>query len=70
MLISIFGIPVKYEKWNKANSLSLYITASYKFQATIIDTQQLAPLYFYSDKRSLYMMKATEKNSIDRRILE
>ena len=40
MLTNIFGIPVKYEQWNKENSLPLYITESYNFQAAMIDTQK------------------------------
>jgi len=40
MLESVFGIPIKYEKWNKENSLPLYITGSYDFQEAFIDKQK------------------------------
>ena len=40
MHTNVFGIPIKYEQWNKENSLPLYITDSYDFQAAIIDTQK------------------------------
>ena len=40
MLTNVFGIPIKYEQWNKENSLPIYITGSYDFQVAVIDTQK------------------------------
>ena len=40
MLANIFGIPIKYEQWNKESSLPLYIAESYAFRVAIIDTQK------------------------------
>ena len=40
MLKNVFGIPIKYEQWNKENFLPLYITGSYAFQTAIIDTKK------------------------------
>lgn len=36
MLESIFGIPIKYEAWNKQSSLPLYIAGSYDFRMAYI----------------------------------
>lgn len=36
MLESIFGIPIKYEAWNKQSSLPLYIAGSYDFRTAYI----------------------------------
>lgn len=53
MLKSIFGIPIRYEAWNKQSSLPLYIKGSYDFRmAYIVDkrciiiapTEELATL--------------------------
>ena len=40
MLSNIFGIQIKYEQWNKEDSLPLYLTDSYDFQVASIDTQR------------------------------
>jgi hypothetical protein len=40
MLTNIFGIPIKYEQWNKENYLPLYIAESYDFQTAMVDTQR------------------------------
>lgn len=40
MLTEVFGIPIKYEQWNKENALPLYLTGSYDFQVAMIDTQK------------------------------
>jgi hypothetical protein len=40
MLANIFGIEIKYAKWNKENALPLYITESYDFQVAMMDTQK------------------------------
>ena len=49
MLESIFGIPIKYEIWNKKSSMPLYIAGSYDFRTAYI-----------SDKRCI-MMKPKEE---------
>lgn len=49
MLESIFGIPIKYETWNKKGSIPLYIAGSYDFRTAYI-----------SDKRCI-MMKPKEE---------
>ncbi len=36
MITDVFGIPVKYEEWNKQDSLPLYITGSYDFRSAYI----------------------------------
>ena len=40
MHANIFGLPVKYEAWNREESLPVYITGYYDFQAAIIDTNK------------------------------
>lgn len=44
MLTNIFGIPIRYEQWNKENYLPLYIAESYDFQAAIVDAQRCVML--------------------------
>ncbi len=46
---SIFGIPIKYETWNKKSSMPLYIAGSYDFRTAYI-----------ADKRCI-MIKPTEE---------
>lgn len=40
MLSNIFGIPIKYEQWNKEDSLPLYLADSYDFQVAMVDTKR------------------------------
>lgn len=49
MLESIFGLPVKYETWNKKNTMPLYIAGGYDFRTAYI-----------ADKRCI-MIKPTEE---------
>lgn len=47
MLKSVFGLSVKYETWNRQDSLPLYITGNYNFHSAIIGNQRclmLAPI--------------------------
>lgn len=47
MLTNIFGLPIKYEDWNRQNILPLYLVASYKFLNAYIAKQRcimLVPL--------------------------
>ncbi len=37
MINEVFGIPIKYENWNKQGSLPLYISAGYNFQTAYIE---------------------------------
>ena len=49
MLESIFGIPIKYEIWNKKSSMPLYIAGSYDFRTAYI-----------SDKRCIMTVSNTQ----------
>lgn len=55
----LFGLPVKYEQWNKENSLPLYITGNYEFQTMIIDTQRCVLL---TPKNELATLPALKKH--------
>lgn len=57
MLTSIFGIPVKYEQWNKENSLPLYLIERYDFQAAVIDTQKCIMLTVKEELATLPALK-------------
>lgn len=57
MLTNIFGIPIKYEQWNREKSLPLYMTESYDFQAAIIDTQKCIMLTLKEELATLPALK-------------
>lgn len=57
MITDIFGIPIKYEKWNKENSLPLYIVGSYDFKAAIIDTQRCIMLIVKEELAAIPSLK-------------
>lgn len=57
MLTNVFGIPIKYEQWNKENSLPLYITGSYDFQVATIDTQKCIMLILKEELATLPALK-------------
>lgn len=40
MITDVFGIPVRYEAWDKQNFLPFYIAASYKFHIAYIDDKR------------------------------
>lgn len=57
MLTNIFGIPIKYEQWNREKSLPLYITESYDFQAATIETQKCIMLTLKEELATLPALK-------------
>ena len=57
MLTNVFGIPVKYERWNKESSLPLYITESYDFQVATIDTQKCIMLTLKEELATIPALK-------------
>lgn len=57
MPANIFGIPIRYEKWEKESSLPLYITGSYDFQVAIIDTQKCIMLTVKEELATLPALK-------------
>lgn len=57
MHANIFGIPIRYEKWEKESSLPLYITGSYDFQVAIIDTQKCIMLTVKEELATLPALK-------------
>lgn len=57
MITDIFGIPIKYENWNKENSLPLYIVGSYDFKAAIIDTQRCIMLIVKEELAAIPSLK-------------
>lgn len=40
MITQLFGLPVKYESWDKENLLPIYISSIYNFKSAFIDTQK------------------------------
>ncbi len=57
MVTNIFGIPIKYEQWNKENSLPLYISGSYDFQVAVIDTQKCIMLILKDEPATIPALK-------------
>ncbi len=48
MCTEVFGIQIRYEVWNKQESLSLYIAGNYDFQTAYIEAQKMH--YDHSNK--------------------
>ena len=57
MLTNVFGLPIKYEQWGKENSLPLYITESYNFQAATIDAYKCILLSLKEELSTLPALK-------------
>lgn len=57
MLKEVFGISIRYEDWNKENSLPLYIIENYDFQLATIDKQQCIILTVKGDLVTIPALK-------------
>lgn len=47
MINEVFGIPIKYENWNKQGSLPLYIAAGYNFQIAYLNPPRVKTYEVY-----------------------
>jgi len=57
MLTQIFGVPVKYEEWNKESSLPFYIVANYDFQVATIENRKCIMLTVKGELESTPALK-------------
>ena len=67
MITSVFGIPVKYETWDKQNALPLYITGNYEFYTAYIANMRCIILSPAEELTTLPALKKTDKKNPERR---
>ena len=64
MCTEVFGIQIRYEVWNKQESLPLYIAGNYDFQTAYIEAQKCIMITPTSDNTGI--KKADQQNTESR----